>query len=65
MAAAFAALGADHVGADVEAFFDVFGVAYHVHIEDAGFVEAVDDCFWGDADGGDEERGAGVYDNSH
>ena len=63
VAAAFAALGADHVGADVEAFGDVFGVADHVHVEDAGFVEALDDVDGGHADGGDEEFSARVDDD--
>ena len=60
VAAAFAALGADYVDTDVEAFLDVFRVPDHVHVEDAGGVEAVDDGFGRDADGGDEEFGAGV-----
>lgn len=65
VAAAFATLGADHVGADVEAFLHVFGVPDHVHVEDAGFVEALHDvCGW-DADGGDEEFGAGVDDDGY
>lgn len=58
VAAAFAALGADQVGADVEAFLHVFGVADHVHVEDAGLVQAGHDVCGGDADGGDEEFGA-------
>lgn len=41
----------------------MFGVADHVHVEDAGFVEALDDVFGRDADGGDEEFGAGVDDD--
>ena len=65
MAAAFAALGADHVDADVEAFLDVFGVPDHVHVEDAGFVEALYDVLWGHSDGGDEEFGAGVDDDGY
>ncbi len=63
MAAALAALGADHVDADVEAFLHVLGVPDHVHVEDAGFVEAVDDVEGGHADGGDEEFGAGIDDD--
>lgn len=60
MAASFAALGADHVDAYVEAFLDVLRVPDHVHVENAGFVEALDDVDWGHADGGDEEFGAGI-----
>ena len=41
----------------------MLGVADHVHVEDAGFVETLDDVHWGDADGGDEELGAGVDDD--
>ena len=65
MAAAFAALGADHVDADVEAFLNVLGVADHVHVEDTGLVEALDNGFRGDANGGDEETGAGVDDDGY
>jgi hypothetical protein len=65
VAAAFATLCADDVCADVEAFFDVFWVADHVHVEDAGFVEAVDDGFGRDSNGGDEEFGARVDDDGH
>jgi hypothetical protein len=59
------ALGADHVGAEGEALGNVLGVADHVHVEDAGLVEALDGGFGGDADGGDEEAGAGVDDDGH
>jgi hypothetical protein len=38
-------------------------VADHVHVEDAGAVETVDDVLGRDADGGDEELGAGVDDD--
>jgi hypothetical protein len=58
VSAALAALGADHVCAEGEALGDVLRVADHVHVEDAGFVEAVDGGFGGHADGGDEEAGA-------
>ena len=63
MTTPFTALGTDHVCADVEAFLDVFGVADHIHIEDACFVEALNDVHGWDADGGDEEFGAGVNDD--
>ena len=65
VSASLAALRADDVGADVEAFLHVLGVSDHVHVEDSGFVEALDDVDWGDADGGDEEFGAGVDDYRH
>lgn len=63
VAAALAALRADHVGADVEAFLHVLGVPDHVHVEDSGFVQALDDVFRGDAHGGDEEFGTRVDDD--
>ena len=63
MATALTALGADQVGTDVEAFLDVLGVADHVHVEDAVLVQLVDDGFGRDADGGDEESGAGFDDD--
>lgn len=59
MSASFAALGADHVDAYVEAFLDVLWMSDHVHVEDTGFVEALDDVEWGHADGGDEKFGTG------
>ena len=65
VAAALAALGADHVRADVEAFLYVFRVPDHVHVEDASFVEALNDVSGGDADGTDEELGARVDDDGH
>jgi len=37
----------------------------HIHVEDTGFVEALDDVLGGDADGGDEETGAGVDDDGY
>jgi hypothetical protein len=58
VATAFAALGADEVRADGAGFVHVFRVADHVHVEDSRGVEAVDDVFGRDADGGDEEFGA-------
>lgn len=61
--AALTTLGADDVDADVEGLGDVLGVADHVHAEDAGTVEALDDCLGGDTDGGDEELGAALDDD--
>jgi hypothetical protein len=63
VAAALAALCADHVDAEVEAFLDVLGVPDHVHVEDAGFVQFLDNGFGRDADGADEELGARVDDD--
>ena len=64
MAASFAALGADQVGADVETFLHVLRVPDHVHVEHAGFVETLDHVLGWDADGGDEEFGAAVDDDA-
>jgi hypothetical protein len=58
--ASLTALGADDVDAEVEALLDVLWVPDHVHVEDAGLVEAVDDGLGWDADGGDEELGPGL-----
>jgi hypothetical protein len=38
-------------------------VADHVHVEDAGLVELVDDGLGGHTDGADEQRGAGLDDD--
>lgn len=54
----FSSLCANHVGAKLETLLDVLWVANHVHVEDAVLVELLDDVFWRDADGGDEEAGA-------
>ena len=45
MAASFSALSANQVCTDVETFLDVLGVADHVHVEHACFVETLDDVF--------------------
>lgn len=65
MSASLAALGADHVDAHIETFRHVLGVSDHVHVEDTGFVDALDDVEGGHADGGDEEFGAGVDDDRY
>lgn len=51
-------LGADNVDAEVEALLDVLGVSDHVHVDDAGSVESVDDVLGRDTDSRDEELGA-------
>jgi hypothetical protein len=63
VAAAFAALCADHIDAEVEALLDMLGVADHVHVEDAVLVEFLDDGFGRDTNGADEELGARVNNN--
>ena len=54
MTASFTALSANHVNAYFQALVDVLRVANHVHIEDAGFVETLNDMDWRDADCGDK-----------
>lgn len=44
-------LCANHVHAELEALLDVLGVADHVHVENAGLVELLDDVLGWDADG--------------
>ena len=63
VASSFATLSADHVDAELETLLDVLGVADHVHVEDAGLVQLIDNLLGWDADGGDEETGAGLDDN--
>lgn len=58
-----ATLGADHVDAELEALLDVLRVADHVHVEDAGAVQALDDVLGRHTDGGDEEARTGVDDD--
>lgn len=63
VAAALAALRADDVDAGGKALLHVLGVPDHVHVEDAGAVELLDDGLGRHADGGDEEFGAGFDDD--
>ena len=62
MATSFTALSADYVSANIEAFLYVLWMSDHVHVEDARGMETFDDGGGGDADGRDEEFGAGVDD---
>lgn len=63
VAATLATLSADEVGTKGKALGHVLGVADHVHVEDAGLVEAVDNGFGWDTDGRHEEASAGVNDD--
>ena len=63
VAATLATLGTDEVGTEGKALGHVLGVADHVHVEDTGLVEAVDDGFGWDTDGRHEEASAGVNDD--
>ena len=51
MPPSFAALGADHVDANVEAFTDMLGVSDHIHVEDTGLVKTLNDMDGGNTDG--------------
>lgn len=62
MTTSLTTLGDDDIGTDLAGLVGVFRVADHVGVEDAGFVEFLDDGFGGDADGTDEDFGA-TFDN--
>lgn len=54
MTASFTTLSADHVNAYLKALVDVLRVADHVHVEHAGFVEALDNMDRRDTHGRDK-----------
>jgi hypothetical protein len=56
-------LGADDINANIQGLLDVLGVADHVHAEDAGTVELVDNGLGGNTDGGDEKTSLFLDDN--
>ena len=64
MTTAFAALRANQVGANVEALLHMLRVSDHVHVEDAGLVEPLDNGLGRDTDGGNEEFGTAVDDDA-
>lgn len=63
VATALTTLGADNVDTEVEALLDVLGVTDHVHVEDAGFVELLDNVLGRDTDGGNKKGSARLDDN--
>ena len=63
MASTLTTLCADHVDAEVEALLDVLGVSDHVHVENAGLMQLLDDGLGWYADSADEELGTGVDDD--
>lgn len=63
VAATLTTLGADDIDTDVEGLLDVLGVADHVHAEDTGTVELLDNGLGGNTDGGDEKLGTTLNDN--
>lgn len=60
---ALTTLGADDIDTDVKGLLNVLGVADHVHAEDAGAVELLNDGLGGNTDSGNEEPGAGLNDD--
>jgi hypothetical protein len=52
---ALTTLGADDINANIQSLLDVLGVSDHVHAEDAGTVELLDNGLGGNTDGGDEK----------
>jgi hypothetical protein len=63
VATSLATLSTDDIDADLEALLDVLGVTDHVHGENTGTVQTIDDVLGGNADGGDEELRALLDDN--
>ena len=63
MTTTFTSLCADDVYAAFKALRDVLWMANHVHVEDAVFVQLVDNILGRDTDSGDEEFGAGTDDD--
>lgn len=59
----FATLRADDIGTRIKRFLNVLGVADHVHVQDTGAVETVDNMLGRDTDGRNEEPGAAFNDN--
>lgn len=63
VAAAFAALSANDIGASIKGLRDVLGVANHVHVENASFVEFLDHGLGSNTDGADEQLGTALDDD--
>jgi hypothetical protein len=63
VASSLTSLGTDDIASNVEALLDMLGVANHVHVENTGLVETLDDVLWWHTDGADEELGTAVDDN--
>ena len=60
MATSFTSLWTNQVHTNVESFQNMLGVADHVHDQDAGGVQALDDVAGRHADGADEQLGAAL-----
>lgn len=63
VAATLATLGADEINTKLEALLDMLGVSDHVHVENSGLVELLNNVLGWDTDGGDEETSTRVDDN--
>ena len=63
MTTAFSSLCADDVYAAFKALRDVLWMANHVHVEDAVFVQLIDNMLGRDTDSGDEEFYARIDDD--
>lgn len=63
VATTFTTLGADDIGTSVKGLLDVLGVANHVHVEDSGLVELLDDGLRGDTDGAYKELSTALDDD--
>jgi hypothetical protein len=60
---ALTTLGADNINANIKGLLDVLRVAYHVHAEDAGTVELIDNSLGGNTDSRDEKASLFLDDN--
>ena len=60
MTSPFTALSANHVDANIQALLHMLRMSDHIHVEDACFMEALDNVHWRHADSGDEKFGTGV-----
>lgn len=60
---ALTTLGADDINANIKGLLDVLGVTDHVHAQDAGTVQLLDNSLGGNTDGGNEEASLFLDDN--
>lgn len=63
VATTLSTLGADDVDAEVKALLNVLDVADHVHVQDTGLLQLLDDMLGGDTDGRDEQLGTRLDDD--
>lgn len=60
---AFTTLSANDIGTGIKGLVDMLGVTNHVHVENAGFVELLDNGLGGDTDGADEKLSTALDNN--